>query len=301
MRVVISGASGLIGTALRRRLSGSGHEVVRLVRRPPGQDEHRWDPATGELDPLALTGADAVVNLSGAGIGDKRWTEARKEEIYDSRILTTRLLVERMTALDTPPRVFISASAIGIYGDRGDEKLTEDSAPGPADDFLVHVTADWEDAARPAADAGIRTVLARSGIVLDRDEGALGRMLLPFKLGIGGKLGSGRQWWSWISIVDEVRAIEHLLASDLNGPVNLTAPHPVTNDEFTKALGDVLGRPTFMWVPRFALDVLLGSELAESSAFTSARVIPQKLLDDGFDFEHDVVKDGLEAALDQDS
>ncbi len=301
MRIVISGASGLIGSALRRRLGDGGHEVVRLVRRPPEVGEHQWDPSAGVLDPGALAGAHAVVNLSGAGIGDKRWTEARKKEIYDSRILSTRLLVERMTALDSPPGVFVSASAIGIYGDRGDEKLTEDSAPGPGDDFLVRVTADWEEAARPAADAGIRTVMARTGIVLDRGDGALARMMLPFKLGIGGKLGSGSQWWSWISLVDEVRAIEHVLESDVTGPVNLTAPHPVTNAEFTKALGQVLGRPTFMWVPRFALDVLLGSELAESSAFTSARVIPQKLLDDGFTFEHDVVKGALEAALDQGS
>lgn len=297
MRILISGSSGLIGSALRRHLTAHAHDVVRLVRSEPAPGEVRWDPATGDLDPAAFDGVDAVVNLSGAGVGDRRWTAERKAEIVDSRVNPTRLLAETMADLPQRPEVFLSSSAIGFYGDRGDAVLTESSGPGPADDFLVRVTTEWEAAAEPAVGAGIRTVHLRTGIVLDEEAGALGRMLLPFKLGIGGRLGDGEQWWSWISLEDEIRAITHLLTSPLDGPVNLTAPRPATNAEVTKALGAALGRPTLLPVPGFALDLLLGKELAQALAFTSARVLPERLLADGFEFRHQDLGAGIAAAL----
>ena len=297
MRILISGSSGLIGSALRRHLTAHAHDVVRLVRSEPAPGEVRWDPATGDLDPAAFDGVDAVVNLSGAGVGDRRWTAERKAEIVDSRGNPTRLLAETMADLPQRPEVFLSSSAIGFYGDRGDAVLTESSGPGPADDFLVRVTTEWEAAAEPAVGAGIRTVHLRTGIVLDEEAGALGRMLLPFKLGIGGRLGDGEQWWSWISLEDEIRAITHLLTSPLDGPVNLTAPRPATNAEVTKALGAALGRPTLLPVPGFALDLLLGKEVAQALAFTSARVLPERLLADGFEFRHQDLGAGIAAAL----
>ncbi len=297
MRILISGSSGLIGSALRRHLTAHAHDVVRLVRSEPAPGEVRWDPATGDLDPAAFDGVDAVINLSGAGVGDRRWTAERKAEIVDSRVNPTRLLAETMADLPQRPEVFLSSSAIGFYGDRGDAVLTESSGPGPADDFLVRVTTEWEAAAEPAVGAGIRTVHLRTGIVLDEEAGALGRMLLPFKLGIGGRLGDGEQWWSWISLEDEIRAITHLLTSPLDGPVNLTAPRPATNAEVTKALGAALGRPTLLPVPGFALDLLLGKELAQALAFTSARVLPERLLADGFEFRHQDLGAGIAAAL----
>ncbi len=298
MRIVISGASGLIGTALRRQLAGEGHDVVQLVRRSPDTGQVRWDPASGALDQATLAGADAVVNLSGAGIGDKRLTEERKRLILESRVDSTSLLARTMAAMDTPPAVFLSASAIGFYGDRDDAALDETSPSGSADDFLVQVVEAWEGATAPAAAAGIRTVLMRTGIVIDKDEGAVGKMLLPFKLGIGGRLGSGDQWWSWIALQDVVRAICHLLTSTLSGPVNLTAPNPVTNKAFTAALGEVLKRPTVLPVPKFALSALLGSDLADALVFTSAKVLPKRLLDDGFVFEYPELAPALAAALD---
>lgn len=293
MRILISGSSGLIGTALIDRLRRQGHEVVPLVRSNPDPGEAVWDPSSGRLDPTVFDGIDAVINLNGVGVGDARWTDDRKQLILDSRTGPTGLLATTLAGLASPPSVFLSASAIGIYGERGDEVLTERSAPGPQDDFLVRVTEAWEAAATPAAAAGIRTVTLRTGIVLDEDGGALGRMLLPFKLGIGGRLGSGKQWWSWIGLEDEVRAIIHLLTSELAGPVNLTAPQPVTNREFTDALGEALHRPTVLPVPRFALEALLGRELANAVAFTSARVLPERLLDDGFQFTHEEVEAAL--------
>lgn len=297
MRILISGSSGLIGSALRRHLTAHAHDVVRLVRSEPAPGEVRWDPAKGDLDPAAFDGVDAVVNLSGAGVGDRRWTAERKAEIVDSRVNPTRLLAETMADLPQRPAVFLSSSAIGFYGDRGDAVLTESSGPGPANDFLVRVTTEWEAAAEPAVGAGIRTVHLRTGIVLDEGAGALGRMLLPFKLGIGGRLGDGEQWWSWISLDDEIRALTHLLTSPLDGPVNLTAPQPATNAEVTKALGAALGRPTLLPVPGFALDLLLGKELAQALAFTSARVLPERLLADGFEFRHQDLGAGIAAAL----
>lgn len=297
MRILISGSSGPIGSSLRRHLTDLGHDVVRLVRSGPVTGSSRWDPAAGELDPAAFDGVDAVVNLSGAGVGERRWTPERKAEIMDSRVKSTALLAETMAGLATPPRVFVSGSAIGYYGHRGDELLTESSGPGAGDDFLVQVTTAWEAAAEPAAAAGIRTAVIRTGVVLDAGSGALGKMLLPFKLGIGGRLGPGGQWWSWISLDDEVRAITHLLTSPLSGPVNLTAPEPATNAEVTEALGSALRRPTALPVPGFALDLLLGRELAQALAFTSARVVPEALLADGFEFRHPELAAGIAAAL----
>lgn len=298
MRILITGSSGLIGAPLCRHLEAQGHEVIRLVRREPSHSaEVRWDPAAGELNETVVEGLDAAVNLAGAGVGDKRWTEEYRALVWDSRVDSTALLADALAAADAPPRVIVSSSAIGIYGDRGDEALTEESEPAGAGDFLADLVKAWEDAAAPAKAAGIRTVFARTGIVMDDQGGALGRILLPFKFGLGGRLGSGDQWWSWISIADEVRAIAHLLDADLSGPVNLTAPNPVTNAEFTRILGEVLGRPTLLPVPRLALEVALGKERAAALAFTSAKVLPQKLLDSGFAFTHPTLEEALRAEL----
>lgn len=297
MRVVVAGAGGLIGSSLLGVLASEGHEAVRLVRRAPGSGEIEWDPARGELDPAALSGADAVINLGGAGIGDERWTRDRKQLILQSRLDVTNLLATTIASVEKPPSVFLSASAIGYYGDRGDELLTEESPAGDSEDFLVRVCEDWEAATVPAARAGVRTVLLRTGLVLDADGGALGKMLLPFKFGLGGRLGSGKQWWSWISLEDEVRAIVYLLTSGLAGPVNLTAPNPVTNADFTSALGDVLGRPTALPVPRKGLEVVLGKQLAAALVFTSARVVPDRLLGDGFAFSTPDLREALSQVL----
>jgi uncharacterized protein (TIGR01777 family) len=299
MKIVLSGAGGSIGTALHVRLIDLGYEVIRLVRSDVGPGEARWDPAGGVLDPALLEGAGAVISLNGAGIGDKRWSEERKRLIVESRTEPTRLLAETMAKLDAPPGVFLSASAIGVYGDRGNEELTEASATGdPGDDFLVEVAAAWEEAAVPAVEAGIRTVWLRTGIVLDAGGGALGRMLLPFKLGIGGRLGSGRQWWSWITLEDEVRAIIHLLDSSLDGPVNLTAPNPVKNRDFTAALGDALNRPTMLPVPKLALEAILGADVAKAIVFRSALVLPERLLSDGFEFTSPTIDAALQSLFD---
>ncbi len=299
MRVLVSGSSGLVGGALKAHLTTAGHEVIALVRDEPGAGERHWKPDAGVLDPSVFEGVDAVVSLNGVGIGDRRWTEDRRRLILESRTGSTGLLAAAMAALPERPEVFVSASAIGYYGDRGDEILTEDSDPGPPDDFLVQVVSEWEAATAPAVDAGIRTVTVRTGIVLDADNGALAKLLLPFKLGVGGPLGSGKQWWSWISLVDEVRAIIHLLESDLAGPVNLTAPNPVTNRQFASALGSVLRRPSLLPVPRPALQVILGGEMANAVALGSARVIPQRLTADGFTWEHTDLEAALRTTLDR--
>jgi len=297
MRVLMTGSSGLIGGALRRSFTDDGIEVVRLVRRPPRRDDERfWDPDRGELDQSAVEGFDVVVNLAGAGIGDKRWTEDRKRLIYDSRINSTDLLVRRLGAAEDRPDVLVSSSAIGFYGDR-ESAVTEVDGPADPPDFLSGVCVDWESATAPATAAGIRTTCIRTGLVLAADEGALGKLLLPFKLGVGGKLGSGSTWWSWISIHDHIRAIRHIVEQPVSGPVNLTAPDPVTNAQFTKALGKVLHRPTILPVPRVALRLLLGAELAEALLFTSAKVLPAKLEETGFRFEHSDIETALRGVL----
>jgi len=295
MKIVISGASGLIGTQLVAKLSSSGHEVVRLVRRSPKSGEIQWNPKSGTLDAVALEGADAVIHLSGAGIGDKRWSDGYRKEILDSRTATTALLATTMASLSRKPSVFLSGSAIGIYGARNDEQLTEVSTHGTG--FLAEVCEQWEAAAKPAVDAGIRTVYLRTGIVLSPKGGALKKLLPLFKLGVGGKFGNGKQWQSWISIDDEIGAIEHLLTANVSGAVNLTAPNPVTNAEFTKVLASVLKRPAIVPVPTFAPKILLGGELADALLFTGQRVIPAALNASGYMFKHTTLESAFRSLL----
>jgi uncharacterized protein (TIGR01777 family) len=295
MNIVISGASGLIGTQLVKHLAGNGHEVVRLVRRSPKAGEVQWNPKAGTLDAAALEGADAVIHLSGAGIGDKRWTNAYRKEILDSRTQTTALLANTIASLSQKPKVFLSGSAIGIYGARNDEQLTEVSTHGTG--FLADVCEQWEAAAKPAVDAGVRTVFLRTGIVLTPKGGALKKLLPLFKLGVGGKFGNGKQWQSWISIDDEIGAIEHLLTVNVSGAVNLTAPNPVTNAEFTKVLASVLKRPAIVPVPAFAPKIVLGGELADALLFTGQRVIPAALNASGYVFKHSTLESALRSLL----
>jgi uncharacterized protein (TIGR01777 family) len=283
MKVAITGASGLVGRALVPFLTTGGHEVVRLVRRAPeAKDEVRWDPAEGTIDPAALEGTDAVVNLSGESIAEKRWTAARKALLRSSRLGPTGLLARALAGLGRKPRVFVSASAVGAYGDRGDAWVAEDDPP--ADDFLGRLSAEWEKAAEPAAEAGIRVVNLRTGIVLSAAGGALGKMLLPFKAGLGGVLGPGTQYMSWIAMDDLLGAIHHALTNDsVSGPLNATAPEPVTNAVFTRTLARVLGRPAIAPVPAVALRLLFG-EMAGAALLSSARVRPAKLLATGYRF-----------------
>jgi uncharacterized protein (TIGR01777 family) len=299
MKIVISGASGLIGTPLVTRLRGKGHEVVRLVRRAPTRGEAQWDPQAGVLDPAILEGADAVIHLSGAGIGDKRWTDAYKREVLESRTLSTSLLARTIATLERKPRVFLSGSAIGIYGARDDEALTESSAHGTG--FLADVCEQWEAAAAPASDAGVRTVFLRTGIVLSPQGGALKKLLAVFKIGIGGRFGSGKQWQSWISLDDELGAIEFLLDAPVSGPVNLTAPQPVTNAEFTRVLARVVKRPAVLPIPSFGPKLLLGAELADALLFTGQRVLPNVLTTNGYVFAHATLEDALRALLNKHS
>ncbi|MDP9071617.1 MAG: TIGR01777 family oxidoreductase [Actinomycetota bacterium] len=292
MRVLVSGSRGLIGSALVSSLRSGGHEVRRLVRGEATSDDVAWDPRGGTIDGAALEGTEAVVHLAGEGIAAKRWSRAHKREIRDSRVQGTRLLAEALARLDPTPGVLVSASGINVYGStRGEEALTEESAPGEG--FLAGVCREWEAATAPAAEAGIRVVTIRSGIVLSPSGGALKKQLPLFKLGLGGNLGSGWQFTSWISVDDEVGAIEHALATPaLRGPLNLTAPNPVRNAQFTKTLGRVLNRPTFLAVPRFALAVVLGREMA-AELLGSLRVLPARLEASGYAFRHPE----LEAAL----
>ena len=295
MKIVISGASGLIGTQLVAKLSQGGHEVIRLVRRSPKSGEIQWNPKSGTLDAAALEGADAVIHLSGAGIGDKRWTTGYRKEILDSRTDTTALLAKTIASLSRKPSVFLSGSAIGIYGARNDEQLTEVSTHGTG--FLAEVCEQWEAAAKPAVDAGVRTVYLRTGIVLSPKGGALKKLLPLFKLGVGGKFGNGKQWQSWISIDDEIGAIEYLLTANVSGAVNLTAPNPVTNAEFTRVLASVLKRPAIVPVPTFAPKILLGGELADALLFTGQRVIPAALNASGYSFKHTTLESALRSLL----
>lgn len=297
MDVVVSGASGLIGSALCRSLRADGHRVIELVRRPVvGEaDAVEWDPTVGHLDASTLEGVDAVVHLAGAGIGDKRWTEDRKRVVLESRTRGTALLAESLASLQAKPSVLVSGSAIGYYGHRGDDVVTEQTPPGAG--FISRICVEWEAAAQPAVDAGIRTAFIRTGIVLAPEGGAFGKLLPLFKLGLGGKMGGGREWWSWISLDDEVRAIRFLLDNPVEGPVNLTAPSPARNAEITRALGEVLHRPTFLTVPSFGPKLLLGSELAESLLFMSQRIEPTVLQGYGFEFRHPEITAALRDVL----
>ena len=278
MKVLVTGASGLVGSALVPFLTTGGHRVTRLVRSQPrpGAAEIHWDPVTGVQDPSGLEGMDAVVHLAGENIAGGRWTAARKAKIHDSRVIGTRTLCETLARLSQPPKVLVSALAIGYYGDRGDEPLWENSTFGTG--FLADVCRAWEEATQPTVQKGIRVVLLRIGIVLSPRGGALAKLLLPFKLGLGGVIGSGKQYMSWIALDDVAGAITHALVTDaLQGPVNAVAPHPVTNREFTRTLGRVLGRPTVFPLPAFAAHLLLG-EMADALLLASTRAEPKRLL-----------------------
>ena len=297
MNIVVSGASGLIGTELVNALQSEGHTVTRLVRRSAGAGEVFWNPDTETIDTAALAAAapEAVIHLAGAGIGDKRWSAAYKTQILESRTKGTRLLAKAIATLPNKPRVFLSGSAIGFYGPRGDEVVDESSVSGNG--FLADVCKEWEAAAKPAIDAGIRTIFLRTGIVLTRKGGALKKQLPIFKLGLGGKMGKGNQWQSWISITDEVGAIIHLLTTDVRGPVNLTSPGAVTQGDFAKALGRVVKRPAIAPVPSFAPKLLLGSEMADALLFTGQRVAPNALLASGYGFRHSSLDQALRDIL----
>ncbi len=297
MDVLVTGSTGLIGTALVPALEAAGHHAIRLRRGPSAADGISWDPAAGRIDAAGLEGIDAVVHLAGAGIGDHRWTDAYKREIRASRVDGTDLLARTLAGLSRRPAAMVSGSAVGYYGDRGDEVLTEASPPG--DGFLPEVCVAWEAATKPAEEAGIRVVHARTGVVLSARGGALKKQLPLFKAGLGGKLGKGHQWQSWIAIDDEVAAILHLLEHDVRGSANLTAPNPVTNAEFTTALGRVLGRPTVVPIPAFGPKLVFGSELAESLLFEGQRVQPQALEASGFAFAHPDLEGALRVLLDR--
>lgn len=297
MKVLVSGATGLIGAALGHALKDQGHQVVPLTRNPDGVDGPAvgWDPARSELDPSALEGFDAVVHLAGESIASGRWTEARKKRIRDSRVKGTALLADTLARLEKKPEVMVSASAIGLYGDRGDEKLDERSDPGSG--FLAEVCIDWEAAAEPARRAGIRVVHPRFGLVLSAEGGALAKMLPAFKLGMGGKIGDGEQYMPWVTLPDVVGALGWAITrKDLTGPMNVTAPEPVKNAEFTKILGRVLGRPTLLPVPGFAARLALG-EMGDQLLLSSARVLPVVATEQGYPFQHTELEAGLRAVL----
>jgi uncharacterized protein (TIGR01777 family) len=293
VKTAVTGSTGLIGSALVPLLRSHGHEVSRVVRGRPavGTRDIEWDPAHGKLDPESLEGFDAVVHLSGEPI-DHRWTAGHKAKIRRSRVDTTRLLATTMASLGRPPRVFVSTSAIGIYGNRGNEWLDESSSHGS--DFLARICEEWEAAADPARDAGIRVVHPRFGVIVSPDGGALGKLLAPFRLGAGGKAGSGDQWLSWVARDDATGAIRFLIDDpDISGPVNVVAPNPETNERFAKTLGHVLGRPAVTPVPAIALRLMFGAEMADATVLASQRVRPKALDEHGFRFQFPY----LEAAL----
>ena len=300
MKVAITGASGFIGSALAEALRGDGHEVVRFVRRATAAaDEASWDPDDGRVDRAAIEGADAVVHLAGEGLGEKRWSDAQKRRIVRSRVEGTgaiaRAVADVTRANGGAGPVLVSASAVGYYGLRGDEVLTEESAGGSG--FLADVVRQWEGATSPARDAGGRVVLVRTGIVLGR-SGAFGRMLPLFKLGLGGRLGSGRQWWSWVSLADEIGLIRHAIATDaVDGPMNGTAPNPATNAEITKTLAKALRRPAVFPVPAFALGLVMGREMTAEMILAGQRALPAVAEASGYRFTHRTLDEGVAAAV----
>lgn len=299
MKILVSGSHGLVGKALIHSLTTDGHEVLKLVRgaRAFGAPEIEWHPNQGQLDAEHLEGLEVVVHLAGESIASGRWTEGKKRAIRESRVKGTSLLSEVLARLSRPPSVFISASAIGYYGNRGDELLTEESAPG--NDFLSSVCVEWENVTKAAMEKGIRTIHARFGIILDANGGALAQMLGPFRMGIGGRVGSGKQWMSWIALEDVVNGLKFLIADKpVHGPVNFVAPNPVTNDEFTKTLGRVLSRPTLIPVPAFAARLAFG-ELADALLLSSQRVEPSVLEDKGFLFSWPTLEPALRHVLDK--
>ncbi|MFF8834748.1 TIGR01777 family oxidoreductase [Streptomyces sp. NPDC015130] len=295
-RVAVTGATGLIGRALVRSLRADGHDVLRLVRRPAATaDEVEWDPRRLYVDAAGLVGVDAVVHLAGAGVGERRWTEAYKREIRDSRVLGTRAVAEALASLAEPPEVLVCGTALGWYGDTGSRAVDESAPAGTG--FLPSVCVEWEAAAAPAEEAGIRVAYARTGLVVAREGGAWGRLFPVFRAGLGGRMGDGRQYWSHISLHDEVAALRHLVDTPaLSGPVNLTAPEPVTNREVTAAMGRVLRRPTLFTVPAPALKLVLG-DFAQD-VLGSQRVLPGRLLESGFDFAFPTIDEAIRAAAD---
>ncbi|MFD9823341.1 TIGR01777 family oxidoreductase [Streptomyces violascens] len=294
MKIAVTGSTGLIGAELVRSLRADGHEVLRLVRREAeGPDEVEWDPARQYVDTAGLVGCEAVVHLAGAGVADHRWTAAYKKEIRDSRVLGTAAVAEALASLDTPPKVLVSGSAIGYYGDTGGRPVDESAPPG--DGFLSRVCVEWEEAAAAAEEAGIRTVFARTGLVVARDGGAWAKLFPLFRAGLGGRLGSGRQYWSFIALHDEVAALRFLVDTEsLSGPVNLTAPEPVTNREVTAAMSRALHRPALLPVPAAAMRLAVGE--AASDALSSQRVLPARLLSAGFRFAFPSVEGAIGAA-----
>lgn len=294
--IAITGASGLIGTALAEYLSAQGDRVLKFTRTGKSSDTTiAWNPATGAIDAAQLSGVDVVVHMAGAGIGDKRWTNEYKKEILDSRVKSTKLLAQAMADTSDGPRVLLSGSAIGIYGASQTAEFDEQSAPGQG--FLADVCAQWEASTEVASRAGIRVAHVRTGIVLSPKGGALAKLLPLFKIGAGGKMGSGRQWQSWISIDDEIAAINFLIDAPVTGAVNLTAPQPVTQMQFTKTLAKVLNRPSFMPVPSFGPKLLLGGELADALLFTGQKVMPKILQSSGYSFIHCDLESALRSLL----
>ena len=294
MNVLISGATGLIGSALVPELEAKGHTVTRLSRSQSGADTVRWDPSAGTIEG-DLEGTEAVVHLAGESIAQGRWSPEKKRRILDSRVQGTRLLAESVAALSTPPKVMVSTSAVGYYGDRGDEVLTEESTPG--EDFLARVCREWEAAAEPARRAGVRVVHPRLGIVLSPEGGALGTTLPIFKLGGGGKVGGGRQWWSWVALDDVVGSIVHALTDEaVKGPVNVGSPNPMTNAQYTKVLGKVLGRPTVLPLPAPAARIMLG-EVADALLLASQRMRPERLQTTGYAFRYPQLEGALRHLL----
>jgi len=298
MRVSITGSTGLVGSEVVSVLSAEGHEVVRLVRREPapGEKAVRWNPAQGEVDAAGLEGFDAVLHLAGENVGSGRWTAARKAAIRDSRVNGTRLLCDALAGLARPPKTLVCASAIGYYGDRGGESLTEESSPGTG--FLAGVSREWEAASASAARKGIRVVTLRIGVVLSSKGGALSRMLPLFRAGLGGVIGGGSQYLSWVALDDLPFIVLHALqCADLVGPVNVVTPHPVTNREFTQALGNALSRPTPFPVPAFALRLAVGREMADALLLASARVFPRRLEATGYRFRFPELGEALRHLL----
>ncbi len=296
MKILFSGSHGLVGSALIKSLEPEAHQIVRLVRHASNSEtEVEWSPDRYSIALARLNDFDAVVHLAGESIASGRWDEEKKRKIRESRVKGTRLLSDALANLVRPPKVLISASATGYYGNRGDEQLNEQSAPG--DDFLSEVCVEWEKATELAKEKGIRVVNTRFGIILDKEGGALEKMLPPFRMGIGGRIGSGKQWMSWIALDDVVNAIKFALTNDgLSGPVNFVAPTPVTNAEFTKALGHVLSRPTFFPIPEFGVRLAFG-EMADALLLSSQRVLPSRLQETGFQFQHSQLLGALQRIL----
>ena len=294
MKVAITGSTGLVGGALARRLEGRGDEVMRIARGAAGAEGVDWAPTEGWVREGAFDGCDAVVHLSGASVGEGRWTPARKAELRSSRIETTRVLVEHLAGLDPKPRRLVVASAVGFYGDRGGETLTEESPRGQG--FLADMTVDWEAEAEKGNAAGIPTAMARYGVVFANDASAFKRLTLPFRFGVGGRLGSGSQWMPWVTLDDAVAATTHLLDNDETGPVNVVAPVAITNADLTRVLGRVMRRPAFMMAPQFALRLVMG-EVADALLFASNRVVPERLAAGGFEFSQPEVEGALRMLL----